>query len=119
MKRRQIGESKDVRIEKRLKFISELYNLAFVTDGVDKDIIQSKRNLKLVNDEKELVNCCKQIAEQIVLLEKTSVNESSKKARFKVASSLREVFYQIKSLIQEEFRTIRNRNNRLPHIETY
>ena len=118
MKRRTIGESRSSRIEKRLTLISELYDMAFVLSEVDEEIKQVKRNLNFVNDEQALVECCKQIAEQIAILE-TPAGRPATKNDLKVASWLRDVFNQIKSLIFDEFRTIRNRNNRLPRIDVW
>lgn len=56
--RRIIGENRNVRIEKRLKSISEIYNLVFDIDEIKSETLQLKKDLNLVNDETELVNCC-------------------------------------------------------------
>ena len=92
--RRILGESRSARIEKRLKMITELYDLAYRADGVDDEIIQYKTKINFVSSEEGLIECCKQIAEQIARLELKSYGKMNVKQ--KVSISLREVFFQLK-----------------------
>ena len=115
--RRYASVNKDTRVEERLKTIREFYELAYAVQGADKDLISFKADLKFVNDEIGLVQCCRSIAKQVNSLELVAKSDSSKKNYNSVALKLREVFNQIRDLISDEFRTIRRRNDRLPQIE--
>ena len=111
--RRTCGESKDKRIQKRLDFISELYNLIFDNN----DIKNLKQDLKFINNEKELVMCCKKIAEQIRDFQQKSNENSRNSIYVDVTCRLKAVFVELASLIKDEFRTVRTRNNRIPQLD--
>ena len=116
MKRRQIGESRTERIEKRLKFSSELYDLAFKTEGSNSTVAKLNTKLNLTNNEEDLLLCCEKIKEKITSLKKINTNEKTQAMYLKVASNLKAVFDQIRNLIKDEFRSIRNRNDKLPQM---
>ena len=116
--RRTANIIREERIEIQLKKIAEFYDLAYMVDGVSRQLLSFKKKLKLENNEKELFNCCKIIALQIYQLEKVTEKDATKKEYLSVATNLRQVFNQIRDLISEEYRTLRNRNARLPQIET-
>ena len=115
--RRYASVNKDTRIEERLKTIREFYQLAYVVQGADEDLMSFKSDLKFVNDEEGLMQCCRSIAKQVNRLELVAQSDKTKSNYSSVASKLREVFNQIRDLISDEFRTIRRRNDRLPQIE--
>lgn len=116
--RRFVGEPKESRIETKLKLISELYDLIF--ENIEKGSINLKalkQNLPLTNSEKELVICCKKIAEQIHTLDKMAKEYPKEIVFTNTSIRLREVFYEIATLIKEEFRTIRTRNSPVPSLD--
>jgi len=115
--RRTASITRETRIEERLKKIAEFYDLAYRVDGVSRQLLSFKKELKLENDEKELFNSCKIIASQIYQLEKVAGEDLTKKAYLSAATNLRQVFNQIRDLISEEYRTLRNRNDRLPQMQ--
>ena len=117
--RRVLEDNRLIRIKSRLKQISMLYQLAFNVDGANTNLQKLKKDLNFANDEKELINCCGEIAKAIACLRLMQNNESIKDVCLKIENNLKQVFIQMRDLIKDEFRTIRNRNNRLPELEQY
>lgn len=108
---RDYKDERNIRIQKKLKAIEDLYNLAF-TSGTSKIKMMSyKGKFILSANEKELTLTAKQLASKIKDLKKGS--EQSKI----LAERLTHVHTQIVSLVREEFRTIRNKNERVSTIE--
>lgn len=110
------AETKQVRIEKSLQTIRELYDLTFKIKNAEK-LAKYKSNLELVNDEKKLVECCKIISKQIKDIELIANTYPDEDIYHATSYRLRLIYTQITDLIKEEFRTLRTRNNRIPRLE--
>ena len=97
-------EDRNVRIQKKLKSIEDLYNLAFTSEVSKIKMMSYKGEFILSANEKELTATAKQLASKIKELKKGSEQNKI------LAERLTQVHTQIVSLVREEFRTIRNKN---------
>jgi len=108
-------EERKVRINKKLKSIEEFYNLAFETKEKSGIKIQSyKGEFILIPNEKELTKTAKKLAKDIKEISKLSATNSQLK---NLADRLTIVHSQLVEVVRDEFRTLRNRNNRISTIE--
>lgn len=104
-------EEKKLRVEKKLKSIEELYNLAIQEKGKPSVKMKDyKGDFVLTANEKQLTSTAKQLAKRIKELKKSEES-------IVVADRLTQVHTQIVNLIREEFRTLRTRNNRISTIQ--
>lgn len=104
-------EEKKLRVDKKLKSIEELYNLAIQEKSKPSIKMKDYKGEFVLSANKEvLIKTAKQLAVRIKKLNKT---EESKP----IAERLTQVHIQIINLIKDEYTHIRNRNNRISTIQ--
>lgn len=111
-------ETKQDRVLRKLETISNLYNLVFEIENLPKDIKKLKISFSFSGDEKDIILACKTLGQQIQFLIKEA-GEKHEEVYFTVSKRLIEIFKQYVNVIREEFRTLRERNSRLPDVEQY
>jgi len=104
-------EEKKLRVEKKLKSIEELYNLAIQEKGKPSVKMKDYRGEFVLSANKEiLIKTAKQLVVRIKKLNKTEEGKP-------MAERLTQVHIQIVDLIKSEYTNIRNRNNRISTIQ--
>lgn len=99
-----------MRIQKKLKTIEDLYKLAYETTLPDVNMKTYEGEFVLNTNEKDLINATKQLAKSIKELKRSAKNKV-------LAERLTQVHAQFESLVREEYRPLRSRNNRISIIE--
>ena len=111
------NKEREARISKELKFIEEMYNLAFtIKDKAANKIKGFKQCFKFVADEKILLSIAKKLAEQVKELEALSKQFPKETVYYFTADRLKQIYIQIITLIKKEFKSIRNRNDISPRV---
>ena len=99
---------KEVKLNKRIQNIQDLYDLAFNADcGNLINIEKFKLNLKMQQNQASLINASQMVANQAKLIDSILELYPSEKELKDLRARLRNVHAQIVKLIKEEFTTIR------------
>ena len=108
---------KKERIDKKLKFISDMYDLAYDLSCVSERFKKTKEEIKFVDNEKSLIENCEIIKKQICYIEEKAKFSKVYKKYLGVAERLQQVIELIRELLKEEYLTVRRRNENLPSVE--
>ena len=108
---------KKERIEKKLKFISEMYDLAYEVSFASIRFQQLKDKIEFIDDENALIENSEVIKKQVCYIEEKAKFSKKYQKYLGVAERLKQVLELINQLIKEEYLTVRRRNENPLSVE--
>lgn len=118
MKNLLIREEKQVRMQKKLNHLKDMYSLVFeINENSSVKIKKYMQNFDFETNERSLKIIAKNIAKQVKEFKELFKQKPKEDIYFKTAERLTVVHDQIVEVIREEFKTLRNRNDRISRIE--